>query len=179
MSTATVGQAIDQILAALAPLEKRQQQTIISTVCEFLELSPPVSPAATGTQHSTEKSDASGASPPVAQNAPPKKATSRHVDIRSLKQEKQPESAAQMACVVAYYLSEHAQEDGGASTITTSDLEKYFKQAGFPLPKKLEQVLADGKRSGYFEQVARGEYKLTRVGYNLVAHSMPKSSRDA
>lgn len=79
-----------------------------------------------------------------------------------------------MACIVAFYLLDHAPDAEKKQTITSADLEKYFKQAGYKLPKKLEQLLIDCKGSGYFEAVSRGEYKLTRVGYNLVTHSMPK-----
>lgn len=181
-STATVGQAIDQILEALKPHEKRQQQTIISTVCQFLDLASSVVPAEKGPDArgngsagaDSERKTASGNS-----DEPVKNKREQALDIRTLRQQKQPGSAAQMACVTAYYLAEHAEDSESAGTITTADLEKYFKQAGFPLPRKLEQVLADGRRSGYFDQVSRGEYKLTRVGYNLVAHKLPKSDKAA
>ena len=80
-----------------------------------------------------------------------------------------------MACVVAYYLQELAPEAERKETTSTADLEKYFKQAGFQLPRAMEQVLRDAKSSGYFESASRGEYKLNAVGYNLVAHNLPKS----
>jgi hypothetical protein len=38
----------------------------------------------------------------------------------------------------------------------------------------MQQVLPDAKAAGYFDSVDRGKYKLTRVGYNLVTHSLPK-----
>ena len=78
-----------------------------------------------------------------------------------------------MACVVAFYLQELAPEADRKEIINTSDLEKYFKQAGFKLPTKLPQVLVDAKGAGYFDVASRGEYKLNAVGYNLVAHSLP------
>ncbi len=81
-----------------------------------------------------------------------------------------------MACVVAYYLTELASADERKDSVSTQDLEKYFKQAGFKLPQKMEQVLPDAKRSGYFETAGRGEYKLNAVGYNLVAHNLPAKS---
>jgi len=39
-----------------------------------------------------------------------------------------------MAAVVAYYLSEVAPPDERRPEVATEDLEKYFKQAGHPLP---------------------------------------------
>lgn len=82
-----------------------------------------------------------------------------------------------MACVVAYYLAEIATGDERKDVITTADIEKYFKQARFKLPTKLEQLLIDCRGAGYFENSTRGEYKLTRVGHNLVAHQLPAKGK--
>jgi hypothetical protein len=98
----------------------------------------------------------------------------RIVDIRSFKEAKQPGSAREMACVVAYYLEAVASPAERKQEITQVDLEKYFKQAGYPLPKKLGQVLIDAKAAGYFDATDRASYKLNAVGHNLVVHSMPR-----
>ena len=82
-----------------------------------------------------------------------------------------------MACVVAYYLAELAPSDERKDTVRVADLEKYFKQANYKLPEKMEQLPIDAKRAGYLENVGRGEYKLTRVGYNLVTQSMPAKDK--
>ena len=99
------------------------------------------------------------------------------MDIRMFKEAKNPTSARQMACIVAFYLNEIAPEDERKNVVTTADLERYFKQARYPLPGKLEQLLIDCKSSGYFEVADRGEYKLTRVGHNLVEHQMPQKGK--
>jgi hypothetical protein len=169
-SKATIGQAIDQIIQALRSLEKREQQAAIGMVCTLLDLATTQRPA----EHGKEPPDAQGAK----SNADRGPAPPLHgLDIRTLRDEKQPESARQMACVVAYYLMEHAPEAERKQSIVTADLDRYFKQAKFKLPTKLDQVLPDCKTAGYFEQVSRGEYKLTRVGYNLVTHSLPKTAK--
>ena len=67
------------------------------------------------------------------------------IDIRKLKEQKDPKTAIEMACVVGYYLEALALPDDRKQDITCNDLEKYFKQAGFPLPKRKEQVLVDAK----------------------------------
>ncbi len=95
--------------------------------------------------------------------------------IRDLKDEKQPESSNQMAALVAYYLSEVVGEDERKDGVNTADLEKYFKQAGFKLPKSLPQTLSNAAAAGYFDPVGSGLYKLNAVGYNLVAHGLPRS----
>ena len=172
----SIGKAIDEVLAALSTLDKREQQVVVATVCSFLEIKSveasinavlgdkAASASDTGPMEST-----GGASQKY-------KAPLHHgLDIRTLKEQKQPDSSRQMACVVAFYLHEHAPDGEKKNTVTAADLERYFKQANYPLPSKLQQILVDAKAAGYFELASRGEYKMTRVGYNLVAHSMPKS----
>lgn len=162
----TLGQAIDQITAALEQLDESTRVTAIQAACSHLGLVAPHA-AATVTQQSPLPAAPLG-------HAHPER-SGKKVDIRSLKEEKQPNSAKQMACVVAYYLQELAPADEKKDTVSTKDIEKYFKQAGFKLPTKVEQVLVDAKRSGYFESAVRGEYKLNAVGYNLVAHTLPST----
>ena len=99
------------------------------------------------------------------------------MDFKTFKELKNPSSARQMACVVAYYLAEIATDGERKQVITTDDIEKYFKQGRFALPTKLEQLLIDCRGAGYFENSARGEYKLTRVGHNLVAHQLPAKGK--
>jgi hypothetical protein len=98
------------------------------------------------------------------------------VDIRSLRQEKDPGSAIEMAAVVAYYLSEAAPVDEKKPAVSTADLEKYFKQAQFPLPSRIGNTLSNAAAAGYFDSAGRGEYKLNPVGFNLVTQSLPRSA---
>lgn len=100
----------------------------------------------------------------------------RPVDIRTLKEEKQPRSANEMAALVAYYVSELSPTDERKQTITTQDIERYFKQANFPLPARVGMTLANAASAGYFDSVTRGQWRLNPVGYNLVAHGMPSGS---
>ena len=94
-------------------------------------------------------------------------------DIRTLRERKNPQSVIEMAVLVAYYLSELAPENERKQAITSADIEKYFKQAGFRLPRALGQTLQKAKVAGYFDSVAGGQYKLNPVGYNLVVHNLP------
>ena len=82
-----------------------------------------------------------------------------------------------MACIVAYYLASMAQPSERKSAITKSDLDKYFKQAGQKLPKRIEQVLIDAKAAGYLDSAGRGKYILNPVGHNLVVHTLPKTGK--
>lgn len=170
----TIGQAIDLILEALNGLSPAERMTVLNTVTAHLGVT--VKP-----QTSTNPSSIVVA--PLTQGAekltPPQTVsssiTSPTLDIRSLKQQKNPDSANQMACIVGYYLQEIAAEGERSETFGTTELERYFKQAGYPLPGDIGQVLRDCKRAGYLESASRGVYKLNAVGYNLVAHKLPKS----
>lgn len=164
--TMTLGAAIDAVIAALDPLGQEERETAVIAACRQLKIKP----FALATPPADAISSAAKTYPPAPQAA---RVQAPRMDIRTLKDQKQPRSARDMACVVAYYLTEFAQDDERKETVSTTDLEKYFKQAGFKLPTRMAQVLIDSKSAGYFESAARGEYKLNAVGYNLVAHNLP------
>jgi hypothetical protein len=98
------------------------------------------------------------------------------VHIKTLKEEKKPRSANEMAALVGYYLSTLAPPDKRKDAIDQKDIETYFKIAGFPLPKQVRVTLANARTAGYFDLVGGGEYSLNAVGHNLVVHSMPRGS---
>ena len=162
---------------ALGSFEGGEQQIILRAVYDQLKISGPGPEGGGGGQGGKPAADNAHIDPPAAAGKKAEAGEYAGMDIRTFKELKSPNSARQMACVVAYYLSEIMEGDEKLDTITTTDLDRYFKQAKFPVPKALEQVLPDAKSGGYFEGAARGEYKLTRVGYNLVAHSLPPKAK--
>jgi hypothetical protein len=168
----TLGNAIDLVVSALLPFEEKDRASIVNMVCAHLDIkslsvgsnqpSPVGFARPTQITHSTTEIDI-----PIVTHG---------IDIRQLKEQKKPTTAAQMACLVAYYLQELAPTEERKATVTVLDMETYFKQAKYRLPK-VDQLLIDSKRAGYFESPSRGEYRLTRVGYNLVTHSMPSKNQ--
>ena len=169
-TTISLGQAIDQIIAALEGLDQNGRVTAISAACKHLRIHMASNDEDDAADISEGKGDQLTSDTVLHR---PIKHVGKQIDIRSLKTEKNPDSAKQRACLVAYYLQELAPKDDRKQAISTQDVENYFKQAGFKLPKRLEQVLVDAKASGYFESAGRGEYKLNAVGYNLVVHGLP------
>lgn len=165
----TLGQAIDQIIFALESLDDGARKTALMAVCAHLSIDLPNKTMRERVAEPTPVVSVAGQGALAASLQP----TPARVDIRSLKDTKRPTSAQQMACLVAYYLKELAPEDERKDAIGASELEKYFKQAGFKLPRRLSQVLPDGKSAGYFDSANRGEYKLNAVGHNLVVHNLP------
>lgn len=162
----TLGQAIDEIIRALESLDESTRPTAIRTACDHLKISlgPATSQSAVGLQ-------------PVPISAPIKDAPSEVsvVDIRTLKEQKKPSSANEMAALVAFYLAEIAPEGERTLEVTKEHMEKFFKQAGFPLPRAIDMLLHNAKNAGYFDSLGNGRFRLNAVGYNLVAHNLPRS----
>lgn len=153
-------QAMGTILGALEGLEGESIQRVLDYVLGRLSLSRP--------------SRTSTLSAPVVAPLPADGGKVRQASIRDLKEEKQPESLSQMAALVAYYLSELAPEGERKEEITAADLERYFKQASFKLPKSIQQTLPNAAAAGYFDGAGSGRYRLNPVGYNLVVHGLPR-----
>ena len=111
--------------------------------------------------------------------AQPPAVDTRHTDVRSLRESKEPRTAVEMAAIVAYYLNDIAPEGEHSQTVGTADLDKYFKQAGYRLPKAQNMTLINATAAGYFDRVGQGQYKLNPVGYNLVVHNLPAHSSES
>lgn len=174
-NTRTLGQAIDAMVEALRGLDEGQKTIAMKTVAEALGIRTDTPPKPFGgdaelsREHSTTSSPAATMAPGI---FPPAAA-----DIRSLKNLKKPGTAQEMACVVAFYLQSLAPEEERKATVSGNDLDKYFRQADFPLPTRMGQLLLDSRAAGYFEPAARGTYRLNPVGYNLVAHTLPRTGK--
>jgi hypothetical protein len=170
-SKKTLGTAIDEIVAALDGLEQSTRVTAIRAACEHLGITAPIS---------EEPAPASGSAetvlPVVPAGKPPAPPPSTVIDIRTFKEQKRPTNAIEMACVVAYYLDSLAPPAEQIKEVVTSDIEKYFKQAGYRLPKRMPQLLVNARASGYFDSAGHAKYKLNPVGYNLVVHSLPRKT---
>jgi hypothetical protein len=101
------------------------------------------------------------------------------MDIRTFKQQKAPASANEMACLVAYYLQHMAPTAERKAAISAADVDKYFNQAGYPLPRRSDQLLVNARSAGYFDSAGRGMYRLNAVGSNLVTHTLPRAGAAA
>lgn len=154
--------AIQTILGALTPLKTEARARVIEYAFRRLGIS-----ASPGILEQPSVPRATAADQPIAPGPQ---------DIRSLKDRKQPRTASEMAALVAYYLLEAAPMGERSNTVSAATLDRYFKQARYPLPKAIQMTLPQAASAGYFDQVSRGEYKLNPVGYNLVVHGLPPSS---
>ena len=161
-------QSIGAILRALEGLEGESIQRVLDYVFSRLSLGRPLS-------------QAKGASPSAGAVYPETisidlTASKRQISIRDLKDDKQPESSNQMVALVAYYHAEVAPEADRKATIDVKDVERGFKHAGFRLPKSIKNALPNAAAAGYLDPIGSGLYKLNPVGYNLIAHGLPRGA---
>lgn len=156
-------EAISSIIELLKPLDATERSRVLEYVLRRLDMATVSAPPIGGTIDQLETSGSAPSRFPIK-------------DIRSLTAEKQPRSANEMAAVVAYYLAEQAPESERSETINVEAVRRYFKMAGFPLPRVLKNVLTNAYAAGYFDNVSRGEYRLNPVGYNMVVHGLPRGA---
>lgn len=164
----TFGQAVDLIIEVLEQQEMNSRPLILVTIIKLMELEKSV---LSGLEKKSKSND------DFSSSTIPEKPIGFQMDIKTLKEEKNPITAIEMACVMAFYLKEYAPSEEKRSEVSNDDVEKYFNQAGFPLPTVPGQMLLNAKKAGYFDQIGIGKYKLNPVGHNLVAHGLPKKGK--
>lgn len=156
---------IQTIINVLEPLDTEARQRVLTYVFQRLNLPLSIRARLTSSEIESNQSPSATASQGLQSLV--------GTDIRTLKEQKGPNSATEMAVLVGYYLAEVAPIDERKNTIDKDDVAKYFKQAGYPLPKVIKQTLPNAARSGYFDITGGGRYRLNPVGYNLVVHGLP------
>lgn len=160
--------AIKALVEALTPLSDGARQRAVDYALRTLDI------------HVASRRTAVTALPPEPERPSVSSSDdSAPADIRTLTEQKRPRSAIEMAALIAYYLAELAPESERKASVTTEDLQKYFKQAHFKLPGAIQYTLGNAAAAGFFESAGRGEYRLTSVGHNLVAHGLPASDEPA
>ncbi len=160
-------EAIGTVLTALEPLDAKARQSVLHYILRRLDIEVQDLSHVMGPEPP----------PPPPPGEPGVMEPPTQVHIKDLVKQKQPRSAQEMATLVAYYLAYKVPKIQQKQTITTKDMETYFKIADFKLPTKPQFTLVNTKKAGYLDSAGEGEYKLNPVGYNLVVHSMPKSRR--
>ena len=158
-----IGDVIDSLAALSGPARERVIEYVMKALSIRIDRSVQASAPAGASSALRETTEATPPVTPTAVN-----------DIRSLRESKQPNSANQMTAVAAYYLSELAPESERSNVIDATQLDRLFRQAGFPLPQRINQTLVNAAQAGYLDGAGEpGKYRLNPVGYNLVVHSLP------
>ena len=162
-------EAVRVIFDTLEPLDPVDRERVLSSVLALIGAVSRKLPAAPSVRPTEGggPSEEGVAGPAFPAQRPP-------TDIRSLKEKKKPRSSREMAALVAYYVAELAPLEDRKDSITAKDIEKYFKQAQYPMPQNRLMTLVNAKNAGYLEGAGRGKYKVSPVGYNLVVHGLPR-----
>lgn len=117
------------------------------------------------------------AAPPVQphQPAPQHAATSggHSTDIKSFTAMKAPKSDQQFTAVVAYFYQFEAKPEDRKSTIDAEVMKDAARLAGRPQVERWNMTLTNAKNAGYLDMESHGKYKLSSVGENLVAITLP------
>jgi len=153
-------EAINAIVAALKPLRDEERKRVLEYVLGRFDALP------------VQRTLTSSGSAPLSQLSTGAPSAGALNDIRTLKEQKNPRSASEMAALVAYYISELAPSSERRTGMNKEDVERYFKTAGFKLTAKAGQTLINAKNAGYLDSAGEGQYKLNPVGYNLVVHRL-------
>jgi hypothetical protein len=163
--------AITTIIKALDDLDESGRIRVIRYVFDHLKLSTDHFETHSGNVRDQSLLDTQL---PTAKEVP-----QRILDIRTLREEKQPSTDVQMVSLVAYYLAELAPQAMRKDSISAGDVTEFFKQAGYPLPKDARFTLTNARNAGYLDAVGNGQYRLNPVGHNLVVHKMPRAGSEA
>jgi len=158
--------AIEQVMQAMDSLKPEARARVIAYVFERLGLT-------TGTPAPSLSFETITPTPSAASPS-----TGAVQDIRTLKNSKNPKTDNEMATLVAYYLKHLAPQEEQKDVISRAEIEKYFVQADYPLPKQPQLTLPNAKNAGYFDQAGRGFYKLNPVGHNLVTHGLSETGNE-
>ena len=112
----------------------------------------------------------------VHQPPPPAGVGSDHsTDIRSFKDIKAPKSDRQFAAVVAYFYQFEAKPESRRDTIDAELMKEAARLAGWPQVSRWSMTLTNAKNAGYLDAAGAGKFKLSSVGENLVAITLPGS----
>jgi len=106
--------------------------------------------------------------PPHAANS-----TDHSTDIRSFKEMKSPKSDRQFAAVVAYFYQFEAKSENRKEAIDAETMKEAARLAGWAQVARWGMTLNNAKNAGYLDAVGTGKFKLSSVGENLVAITLP------
>src|SRR5664279_783454 len=135
-------EAISSIIALLNPLDVTERSRVLEYVLKRLEMDAVQAGPTNATGISMSATGRVTAAPMV-------------TDIRTLTAEKQPRSASEMVALIAYYLSELAPDPDRVPTVNVEIIRRYFKMAGFPMPRSPKSALTNAMAAGYLVNVSR------------------------
>lgn len=156
--------AAQKIVAELQGMTPENQSLALQFAMQTLRLAPPTAhPAAApapALSHAPHAHSASGA-------------PTQQTDIKSFTAAKAPQSDQQFTAVVAYFYQFEAPPAQRRNSIDASTMKDAARLAGRGQVKDWNMTLNNATRAGYLDRAERGAFKLSAVGENLVAITLP------
>lgn len=97
-------------------------------------------------------------------------------DIKSFVELKKPASDTQFVAVVAYYYQFEAPAEQRKPDISADDLKEACRYVNWPRPAIPRITLNNAKLAGVVDRSEHGKYRISSVGENLVAMTLPHTS---
>lgn len=97
-------------------------------------------------------------------------------DIRSFTTMKAPRSDQQFCAVVAYFYQFEAKIEDRKDSIDSDTMREAARLAGRAQVERWNMTLTNAKNAGYLDPAGNGKYKLSPVGENLVAITLPEDA---
>jgi hypothetical protein len=94
-------------------------------------------------------------------------------DIRSFTSMKSPKSDQQFTAVVAYFYQFESKLDDRKEAIDADIMKEAARLAGRHQVARWNMTLTNAKNAGYLDTAGNGKFKLSSVGENLVAITLP------
>lgn len=155
--------AAQKIVAELAGMTSEHQSLALKFAIETLGLQLPAAHSATASPIQPHQ--------PLPANA---RGTADHsTDIRSFTAMKAPKSDQQFTAVVAYFYQLEARPDERKEMIDADVMKEAARLAGWPQVQRWNMTLTNAKNAGYLDAAGTGKFKLSSVGENLVAITLP------
>jgi hypothetical protein len=99
--------------------------------------------------------------------------TDHSSNIRSFTEMKAPKSDQQFTAVVAYFYQFESKPDERKETIDAEVMKEAARLAGRAQVERWNMTLTNAKNAGYLDAAGNGKFKLSSVGENLVAITLP------
>lgn len=157
-------EAAQKIVAELTGMTSEHQSLAIKFACETLglQLQTGLPPFTAPPGHSATQAPAYMPS-----------GVDHSTDIRSFTAMKAPKSDQQFTAVVAYFYQFEAKPDNRKETIDAETMKEAARLAGRPQVERWNMTLTNAKNAGYLDAAGNGKFKLSSVGENLVAITLP------
>ena len=156
--------AAQKIVVELQGMTSENQSLALQFAMQTLRLAPP-------TAHPTPVPGPAQPHAPLTQAATG--TLGQPTDIKAFTVAKAPKSDQQFTAVVAYFYQFEAKQSDRKEAVDADVMKEAARLAGWPQVKRWAMTLTNAKNAGYLDPAGDGRFKLSSVGENLVAITLP------